>query len=625
MKFKDIVNEIAWKCKDGMPNFKRDDDVKLLKKQLINEGWSLNAIYSLLDNLNLTEEEKADVIAKTLALAKKKAKKGQTYSSPRSKKVYTRGEEGEEGEEDEEGEETGDKEETTESETLEDTHGKLKTFRKVKEEALENLKQGNEELSEELLSGKVESASQISDDLGECSGSPVIPGATESATAKFTFIAWASSARSTLHLRVLTDSGNNAVRRAKAEEVKACLDKKGYKTEETSKPTEFYIIAPDGTKVKVFVKKDPGIGKAQGESEAYEAISALAMVIAGTEEMTPELMSEALTQLINEGTYTTPDGTVVNIQDLKGTGVLWLQNPENFEKALGLLKPLLEKEDIANIRAASQSTLDTAIEQGDLPEGTKLSIVCEGGLDTDENRSDLFVYGITPDGEKVLLVGISIKDGTNSQLGQLGAGKARDAVASTEPGSEERRQALQEYYEKMISKLPEAIRERYYNKLVNMPSDKTNFAELMLESTMEAAQEADTPEEGAQVLLDHLLWNFVGTNPPEEMREFLYVDKGKVVSVPIPPHGDSKKVMKKMAKALKSGRLRMAPDKGKYYKGDNPDSVAFFEYETEAGEVVSVLNGRDKSKILATGERQVERTYNNKTKNTIGFLQCKVK
>ena len=620
MKFKDIVNEIAWRCKDGMPNFKRDDDVKLLKKQLIKEGWSLEAIYALIDKLSeddiVQKKQKDGSYGKSYTVKKHSPDRGQKLvkkdASPEDIKKLDK-------------DEPEDKEETTESETLEDTHGKLKTFPKVKEEALENLKQGNEELSEELLSGKVESASQISDDLGECSGSPVIPGATESATAKFTFIAWASSARSTLHLRVLTDSGNNAVRRAKAEEVKAEMRKKGYKIEETSKPTEFYIIAPDGTKAKVFVKKDPGIGKAQGESEAYEAISALAMVIAGTEEMTPELMSEALTQLINEGTYTTPDGTVVNIQDLKGTGVLWLQNPENFEKALGLLKPLLEKEDIANIRAASQSTLDTAIEQGDLPEGTKLSIVCEGGLDTDENRSDLFVYGITPDGEKVLLVGISIKDGTNSQLGQLGAGKARDAVASTEPGSEERRQALQEYYEKMISKLPEAIRERYYNKLVNMPSDKTNFAEHMLESTMEAAQEADTPEEGAQVLLDHLLWNFVGTNPPEEMREFLYVDKGKVVSVPIPPHGDSKKVMKKMAKALKSGRLRMAPDKGKYYKGDNPDSVAFFEYETEAGEVVSVLNGRDKSKILATGERQVERTYNNKTKNTIGFLQCKLK
>jgi len=81
----------------------------------------------------------------------------------------------------------------------------------------------------------------------------------------------------------------------------------------------------------------------------------------------------------------------------------------------------------------------------------------------------------------------------------------------------------------------------------------------------------------------------------------------------------------KMKKALEDGRLRMAKDKRKYYKGDNPDSVAFFEYETENGEEVSILNGRDKSKILATGERQVERTYNNKTKNTIGFLQCKVK
>ena len=35
MKFKDIVNEIAWKCKDGMPNFKRDDDVILLLLLLV--------------------------------------------------------------------------------------------------------------------------------------------------------------------------------------------------------------------------------------------------------------------------------------------------------------------------------------------------------------------------------------------------------------------------------------------------------------------------------------------------------------------------------------------------------------------------------------------------------------
>ena len=464
----------------------------------------------------------------------------------------------------------------------------------------------------------------MADSIQKIAGSPVIPGSTAAATKNFNFISFATSAKSTIHLRVLTDSGNNAVRKAKADEVMAELKKEGYEIKETSKPTEFFVIAPDGTKSKIFVKKDPGVGKAQGESEAYEAISALSMVIAGTEDITPESMSDALTQLINEGTFTTSEGTVVNVQELKGTGKLWLQDPNNFDKALGLLKPLLDKEDVADIRAAAKSTLDSAIEQGDLPEGTKLSIVCEGGLDTDENRSDLFVYGTTPDGEKVLLVGISIKDGTNSQLGQLGAGKARDAIASTEPESEERKKALQDYKEKMISKLPEAIREKYYNKMVNMPEDKTNFAESMLEATMEVAQEAGG-EKGANVLFDHLLWNFVGTNPPKEMREFLYVDKGKVVSVPIPPNKNSEKVVNKMKKALEDGRLRMAKDKRKYYKGDNPDSVAFFEYETENGEEVSILNGRDKSKILATGERQVERTYNNKTKNTIGFLQCKVK
>jgi len=52
MKFKDIVNEIAWKCKDGMPNFNRADDVMLLKNQLIKEGWSLEAIYALIDKLS---------------------------------------------------------------------------------------------------------------------------------------------------------------------------------------------------------------------------------------------------------------------------------------------------------------------------------------------------------------------------------------------------------------------------------------------------------------------------------------------------------------------------------------------------------------------------------------------
>tara|TARA_A100001515_G_C4590712_1_gene215867 strand:+ start:1906 stop:3747 length:1842 start_codon:yes stop_codon:yes gene_type:complete len=613
MNFSSIVNKIAYKCKGGAPNWKRHADIVMLKEALVEEKWARDAIDELISNLY-----EDDII--------KNKKSGNIYPvkkhNPKTQDLIKKNASEDDIEKYKEKED--DEEETTESETLEDRHSGLKTFQKVKEESLKNLENADKELSEKILKDKVESVEKMADSIQKIAGSPVIPGSTAAATKNFNFISFATSAKSTIHLRVLTDSGNNAVRKAKADEVMAELKKEGYEIKETSKPTEFFVIAPDGTKSKIFVKKDPGVGKAQGESEAYEAISALSMVIAGTEDITPESMSDALTQLINEGTFTTSEGTVVNVQELKGTGKLWLQDPNNFDKALGLLKPLLDKEDVADIRAAAKSTLDSAIEQGDLPEGTKLSIVCEGGLDTDENRSDLFVYGTTPDGEKVLLVGISIKDGTNSQLGQLGAGKARDAIASTEPESEERKKALQDYKEKMISKLPEAIREKYYNKMVNMPEDKTNFAESMLEATMEVAQEAGG-EKGANVLFDHLLWNFVGTNPPKEMREFLYVDKGKVVSVPIPPNKNSEKVVNKMKKALEDGRLRMAKDKRKYYKGDNPDSVAFFEYETENGEEVSILNGRDKSKILATGERQVERTYNNKTKNTIGFLQCKVK
>ena len=613
MNFSSIVNKIAYKCKGGAPNWKRHADIVMLKEALVEEEWARDAIDELISNLY-----EDDII--------KNKKSGNIYPvkkhNPKTQDLIKKNASEDDIEKYKEKED--DEEETTESETLEDRHSGLKTFQKVKEDSLKNLENADKELSEKILKDKVESVEKMADSIQKIAGSPVIPGSTAAATKNFNFISFATSAKSTIHLRVLTDSGNNAVRKAKADEVMAELKKEGYEIKETSKPTEFFVIAPDGTKSKIFVKKDPGVGKAQGESEAYEAISALSMVIAGTEDITPESMSDALTQLINEGTFTTSEGTVVNVQELKGTGKLWLQDPNNFDKALGLLKPLLDKEDVADIRAAAKSTLDSAIEQGDLPEGTKLSIVCEGGLDTDENRSDLFVYGTTPDGEKVLLVGISIKDGTNSQLGQLGAGKARDAIASTEPESEERKKALQDYKEKMISKLPEAIREKYYNKMVNMPEDKTNFAESMLEATMEVAQEAGG-EKGANVLFDHLLWNFVGTNPPKEMREFLYVDKGKVVSVPIPPNKNSEKVVNKMKKALEDGRLRMAKDKRKYYKGDNPDSVAFFEYETENGEEVSILNGRDKSKILATGERQVERTYNNKTKNTIGFLQCKVK
>ncbi len=91
-----ILVEWAYRTNDGQPNSKNSAHVIILEKVLNDFGWSREAIDELLNNLM---EAEADVVEPTLAKAREKAKLGQTYSSPRSKNVYTRGEEG--GEDDE--------------------------------------------------------------------------------------------------------------------------------------------------------------------------------------------------------------------------------------------------------------------------------------------------------------------------------------------------------------------------------------------------------------------------------------------------------------------------------------------------------------------------------------------
>jgi len=94
-----ILVEWAYRTNDGQPNSENSAHVIILEKVLNDFGWYREAIDELLNNLM---EAEADVVEPTLAKAREKAKLGQTYSSPRSKKVYTRGKEEEEGEEDDE-------------------------------------------------------------------------------------------------------------------------------------------------------------------------------------------------------------------------------------------------------------------------------------------------------------------------------------------------------------------------------------------------------------------------------------------------------------------------------------------------------------------------------------------
>ena len=90
-----ILVEWAYRTNDGQPNSKNSAHIIILERVLNDFGWYREAIDELLNNL---VEANADVVEPTLAKARKKADKGQTYSSPRSKKVYTRGKEEEEGE-----------------------------------------------------------------------------------------------------------------------------------------------------------------------------------------------------------------------------------------------------------------------------------------------------------------------------------------------------------------------------------------------------------------------------------------------------------------------------------------------------------------------------------------------
>jgi hypothetical protein len=89
-----------WSYRVGVIKPNNTKHLENLKDILIEEGWPYDVTNEFIQNLT---EAEADVVAPTLKQAREKAKKGQTYSSPRSKQVYTRGKE-----EDGEGEETSD-------------------------------------------------------------------------------------------------------------------------------------------------------------------------------------------------------------------------------------------------------------------------------------------------------------------------------------------------------------------------------------------------------------------------------------------------------------------------------------------------------------------------------------
>ena len=86
----DILEEWAFRVPDGMP--KPDNSYHLvILESVLYEKRLLKEVIELL--LNKLREAEAEIVGKTISQAKDKAKKGQTYSSKRSKKVYKKGDE----------------------------------------------------------------------------------------------------------------------------------------------------------------------------------------------------------------------------------------------------------------------------------------------------------------------------------------------------------------------------------------------------------------------------------------------------------------------------------------------------------------------------------------------------
>jgi len=345
-------------------------------------------------------------------------------------------------------------------------------------------------------------------------------------------------------------------------------------------------ISPEGKKYSIHSKPSRENSKKQaGEATAYEGTVALSYAIAASGIDSSE-WGNVIEELVKNGTYTTPEGVTVDTNDLRADAGLWFSNVDNISKVKENLDELLRNEKLA----VEMATAKDLMSKMNLPKGTKLKINCEGGLDTDEFRADIVIYAETPKGERVALIGSSVKDGSSMQLGQLGPRRAVDAIENTEAGSDERREAIRDGgYEQQIQKLPAKMRDKFRDSIVNL-EDPEQIHQAMLDSLLESAEE--TPE----VLYDFMVFNIVGTNPPEGLQGFMYQNKDKIRKIPLPGSEDGDKILDNIKRLSKEGRIRKSKD---------PKKSSFLMYVDEDGKEHPIMKTRTKK----TRDGKIERTY----------------
>ena len=569
MNFNSIVNKIAYKCKGGAPNWKRHADIIMLKEALVEEGWVQDVIDELISNLY-----EDDIV--------KNKKSGNTYvvqkHNPDTQDIVKKDASPEDIAK------VDDKEDESElgvdyHDDLEKEHKSPMVQKQIKE-AESRLKEKSDELDSEEVTARIKSTKDNVSAITQSTGVELRLGDKRANIAKTNIVdvIFNPKRQFNFHYEVPEMQRGESLKKL-AEDLEA----NGWDNIEYNSKRAI-AFSPDGKKYVIHSKPDRTKSKKQqGEATAYEGVVALAYAIADSDYNDDEL-GDIVETLITERKFTTKNGVSVDTLSLRADASEFFSNPNNTEKLKEQLQSILGNDKLAVEMAAAKSLLS----KGDFPEGTNLRVDCEGGADTDEFRADIVIYAQQPDGEKVALIGSSVKDGSSVQLGQLGPRKAVVAIEDTEPGSDERREELKKY-EPQIEKLPESMRDAYRERIVQL-DDPEKIHEAMLDSVLDAS-DAD-----ATALYDFMTFNIVGTNPPEGLQGFLYQNAGKLRKVPLPGSEEGENILTKIKNLYEEGRIR---------KSEDPNKSSFLMYVGEDGKEQPIIKTRTKK----TRDGKIERTY----------------
>lgn len=399
------------------------------------------------------------------------------------------------------------------------------------------------------------------------------------------------SSSKSLQLRIDVPAGLD--RLSSARETQESLIKAGYKAEIRRDGKDVVAQSKDGTSLKLQFKPSSSGGKEKGASQAYEGIVAAGYALLRA-NISADDVPKVLDNIIKNGNakiVNKKTGEVVNVgtEEIASVGVDWLKNVNNREAAIDQLRKITESKSTQRVIAASEDIMSNSFGK-DWKKKKELHIKCEGGLDTDEFRSDVMVYAKDKKtGENVLVSGISVKDGNTSQLGQLGIssiiGKAKaNGVKATlkDPSVLSK-----------LEKIPDGIRENFISNMSKMK----NWEELdqnINKAFGEALLKTSSLEELGNNIHSLISWSFIGTNPPKDLKSYIYQNAQNAYNIPVEKSEEGKKLRAMFQKAAKEKKFKVQQSGPNYLITINVDGkdVPFMNIRNKKEKKENEFNNR---------------------------------